>query len=270
MKSTVASLLMLAISSLATLILSQAAFSQATLFDNRSAFQSANPGLPVEDFENLSSMVDAGGLELLGNSVDSLSDEGPIEPGDILPGLIVTTIDDGLDGLVLLNPASTEGVPSNSIGPNLFVDSLRLEFDEAVNAVGFDLYSFENESGTVDVTFFNGNVVLATTTRTLGLNASFVGISTIGPTVSHIELSNESDVDGGMANGELVDDIEFRLTEPCLLGDINVDGWVNLMDVHAIITLIVNNEYECSADVNQDGAVDLLDIAPFVAIMNLH
>ena len=253
-----------------TLIFSSHALAQSTLYTDRSSFRSANPGLPVEDFENLSGSVDATGVDLLSDVVDSFSNIGPIEPGDILTGLVLTTIDDGLDGLVLLNPASPEGVPSNSVGPNLYVDSLRLEFVPAVDAVGFDLFSFENEPGTVDVTFFNGNVVLAATTVTIDLNGSFVGVSTVGPTVSHIVLSNETDIDGGTANGELVDDVEFRLTERCLLGDINLDGWVNLMDVHPLIALILDDEFQCSADVNLDGAVDLLDIEPFVEIMSLH
>lgn len=54
---------------------------------------------------------------------------------------------------------------------------------------------------------------------------------------------------------------------PEVLGDINGDGLVTLLDVQPLIDLIVSGEYEGEGDVNQDGVVDLMDIAPFISLL---
>ena len=52
-----------------------------------------------------------------------------------------------------------------------------------------------------------------------------------------------------------------------LLGDVNQDGQVNLLDVHPFVELIDNGGFLAEADVNQDGAVNLLDVAPLVDLL---
>ncbi len=52
-----------------------------------------------------------------------------------------------------------------------------------------------------------------------------------------------------------------------LLGDVNLDGVVDLLDIAPFVAHVINGIYQPEADINQDGAVDLLDIAPFVAIL---
>ena len=58
---------------------------------------------------------------------------------------------------------------------------------------------------------------------------------------------------------EAVDDV--------VLGDVNADGVVDLLDIAAFVDLIVNGEFNPAADINGDGVVDLLDIGPFVAAL---
>lgn len=53
-----------------------------------------------------------------------------------------------------------------------------------------------------------------------------------------------------------------------ILGDVNQDGLVNLLDVNPFVTLLVGGGFSCEADINQDGAVDLLDVAPFIDLLN--
>ena len=50
----------------------------------------------------------------------------------------------------------------------------------------------------------------------------------------------------------------------CLLGDINMDSNVDLLDVASFVSLIVSGNFQCEGDMNQDGTVDFLDISPFV------
>ena len=55
--------------------------------------------------------------------------------------------------------------------------------------------------------------------------------------------------------------------EPVLLGDINLDGVVSLLDVSPFVQLISSAGFQLEADVNQDGEVNLLDVDPFVDIL---
>ena len=52
-----------------------------------------------------------------------------------------------------------------------------------------------------------------------------------------------------------------------LLGDVNCDGVVDLLDVAPFVEAITLGIFDEKADVNEDGVVDLLDVAPFVAIL---
>ena len=51
------------------------------------------------------------------------------------------------------------------------------------------------------------------------------------------------------------------------LGDVNMDGVTDLLDVAPFVDAITLGTFICEADVNEDGVVDLLDVAPFVAIL---
>ena len=53
-----------------------------------------------------------------------------------------------------------------------------------------------------------------------------------------------------------------------LLGDINCDGVINLLDVAPFIDAISTGTFSEKADVNQDGTVNLLDVAPFIDLLS--
>lgn len=54
----------------------------------------------------------------------------------------------------------------------------------------------------------------------------------------------------------------------CLLGDVNQDGEVNLLDVGPFVDAISMGNFLCEGDINLDNAVDLLDVGPFVDILS--
>ena len=58
----------------------------------------------------------------------------------------------------------------------------------------------------------------------------------------------------------------IAIPEP-LLGDVNLDGAVNLVDVDPFVDLLGIGDYQAEADCNQDGVVNLLDVDPFIAIL---
>ena len=53
-----------------------------------------------------------------------------------------------------------------------------------------------------------------------------------------------------------------------LLGDVNCDGQVDLLDVQPFVDLLVDGEYSVKADMNQDGLLDLLDVDEFILALN--
>ena len=59
----------------------------------------------------------------------------------------------------------------------------------------------------------------------------------------------------------------FEMEEILLLGDINQDGLINLLDVAPFIELLTNSKFQAAADINQDGIVNLLDVGPFVELL---
>ena len=70
-----------------------------------------------------------------------------------------------------------------------------------------------------------------------------------------------------VVTGETVTVVE-PITKPILLGDVNLDGSVNLLDVSAFISSISSGgDYLPEADINLDGANDLLDVAGFVDLL---
>lgn len=71
--------------------------------------------------------------------------------------------------------------------------------------------------------------------------------------------SNSFTLAGGFWVGENGHDI--------VLGDVNGDGAVNLLDVAPFIDAITNGPYIPEADINQDGFVNLLDVDPFIALL---
>ena len=71
--------------------------------------------------------------------------------------------------------------------------------------------------------------------------------------------------------------IQFRVetgynldSEGCdgLLGDINYDGFINVVDVVNLVSIILNNnnlDNDCNADYNEDGNVNVVDVVSIVS-----
>ena len=45
-----------------------------------------------------------------------------------------------------------------------------------------------------------------------------------------------------------------------MLGDLNGDGIVNVLDVVQLVGLAINNEYNAAGDLNGDGGINVLDV----------
>ena len=53
-----------------------------------------------------------------------------------------------------------------------------------------------------------------------------------------------------------------------ILGDVNGDGVVNLLDVAPFVDAISTGTFVPEADINQDGVVNLLDVNPFIDLLS--
>lgn len=54
---------------------------------------------------------------------------------------------------------------------------------------------------------------------------------------------------------------------PIVLGDLNSDCIVSLLDVGPFVDLLQGNEFNPAADINGDGVISLLDVGPFVDLL---
>jgi hypothetical protein len=61
--------------------------------------------------------------------------------------------------------------------------------------------------------------------------------------------------------------LHISFGDALLLGDVNCDGEVNLLDVSPFVELISSGAFSDKADVNFDGAVNLQDIGPFIDLL---
>ena len=55
---------------------------------------------------------------------------------------------------------------------------------------------------------------------------------------------------------------------PFLLGDANLDGVVNFLDISPFILLISTNTFLAQADIDGNGVVNFLDISPFISVLS--
>ena len=53
----------------------------------------------------------------------------------------------------------------------------------------------------------------------------------------------------------------------CLLGDVDMNGAVEFLDIQPFIDVLAGNGFQCEADIDEDGMVTFLDIQPFIDIL---
>ena len=82
------------------------------------------------------------------------------------------------------------------------------------------------------------------------------------------DLNGDQQPDFIVGHCDLPDVLVYLSGCDVLLGDVNLDGDVNLLDVAPFVEILLNADYQAEADINQDGEVNLLDVGPFVDILS--
>jgi hypothetical protein len=142
-----------------------------TFYTDRTVFNTAHPGLPVENFS--ATLVPANSVVTCTGPFNSATSNACFAPGGIRPGISVANSNGG--DLVVLTPPFF-GVPCVSVGPNLFAEAGELQFSPPVEAVGLD---FESNTGVpFTVTVFGPAGSLGSTTHSGGIPGAFFGVDT--------------------------------------------------------------------------------------------
>ena len=110
----------------------------------------------------------------------------------------------------------------------------------------------------------------------LGYSGSIIGALgdfPTGETLTSLIAQTGNDA-GGIGSEENWDNFSVNM-DPCgndgsctnPIGDVNLDGNVDLLDVGPFVDLLTSQTFQCEADVNEDGSLDLLDVTPFVEVL---
>lgn len=166
-------------------------------YNTRSAFDAAEPGLPVQSFDsaNLSGQPYA----TQPNGINSATNNGVFSTGSILPGLTLGTLNPGAQATAL-EVYSGGPVGTKSIGNNWFGDTLVLTFGPGVSAVAEDAFANASSglsfAGTITEETFSGSTVLGSKTLTEAVGGSvFFGVSSSTLPITSVEITWGGDND---------------------------------------------------------------------------
>lgn len=184
------------------------------------------------------------------NAVSFIEQVFPTAPGDEV----------SISGFLLTEAAIPAG-PSfgllkiefrDAMGGPLEADTITTGVASAPDNPGIDSQPFLDAASSVDTWVFTEAAGTAP--------AGAVEVAFLALNVDFAGGSNPIWVDTVMATTS---------AEDCILGDVDGNGVVNLLDVGPFVALLSGGgSTVCEADINEDGSVNLLDVGPFVEILS--
>lgn len=63
-------------------------------------------------------------------------------------------------------------------------------------------------------------------------------------------------------------ELDALFAPPFLLGDVNLDGTVNFLDINPFISLLSAGGFQDEADIDRTGTLNFLDISPFISLLS--
>ena len=172
------------------------------------------------------------------DSMLTVQDGGIVEPG-VTTGSFSADSADFQDGSVLsIDIASLEDFDQLLLNRALLIDS----------------------GATLNINLLNGFVPMAGDEfKILGFSSSMGEFETISTSSSGLDIAWDF---------SRFQDEGIISVASSLLGDCNLDGIVNFLDISPFISILSTGDFLDQADINQDNAINFLDIAPFVSILS--
>ena len=168
-------------------------------FNSRVAFDTAAPGLPIEDFEDGS--APAGSGVSFPDPLSSATNNAVFSTGEILAGLTISTPGSGSTDLNL-SAAGVAGHATNGLRASGAFDSLNLLFT-GTSAVGLDVWQGTGTLQTVNITVFGAaDALLGTFAVVANGPGVFFGVINDSGAITRVNVS-------GVGFSEGVDNIAF-------------------------------------------------------------
>lgn len=164
-----------------------------TFYATRAAFDDANPGLPVEDFEDVE--VAPGTWCASFSPVDSGSDDDCYDRGTLMAPLGIAAVgptQSSFDAVIALG-AGYFGQPSTVLGANLGADTTEIRFNPGVHAAGMDVRSYLSTAEITVTVFDTGGIPLGTTTITSTPAGLFFGVRADGAVIGAVRFAEHKD-----------------------------------------------------------------------------
>ena len=159
------------------------------------------------------------------------------------------------------------GIPADpdAVSYTFTLEDVRLEENIDCNA-RFGLEYFQADDSTL---IFEDLVQIDLSTTGDGLRFSMTsdavaGAAFVRPIIRFDEVVSTAD---SQENCFVFNTSLCANSKAVVLGDVNMDGVVDLLDVAPFVDLISTGGFSPQADINMDGQVTLLDVDPFVNIL---
>jgi len=205
-------------------------------------------------FNNINNVVNVSGGEVGGffqlrNGTELNLNGGVVESFGVLSNSTATIT----GGSVLVFPDIVSGLV-NIRGGN--VASVRVFDGGAVNIFGTDFF--------LDNTLVNDLEIGETrviTQRNISLAANLEDGNVFAFVLNPVIVGLQPDA------ATFASTVMITRVADFIIGDLNGDGAINLLDVGPFVDAVSGNAPNDAADINQDGEVNLLDVAPFIDLL---
>jgi hypothetical protein len=191
-----------------------------SFFSGRSAFETANPGLPTENFEE----GRIAGLQgdAVSGPLSSTSQNNVFSAGEILPGVSFSSSPSGA-GLFLAKPGYGN-LPSKALSVFDVEDSMEIHFGQGALAVGLDLFAL-NLASPFELNIYGAEGLLGTAS----VNARADGVPSFFGVSSSSAITRLS-IDSLGGPLEFVDNVSFSpVPEPSVISFVALSGLLGLM-----------------------------------------
>ena len=145
----------------------------------------------------------------------------------------------------------------------LIADNFVTGFSDTAEFLGHLTFGQDTETVALDITdYLNSN--LDTELRLMVVREVRFDGEAADRDDGAVRFDSSDDADG--VGPRLV--LELDEVPDVLLGDVNLDGIVNFLDISPFISRLSSGEFQLEADVDENGRVDFLDISPFIGALS--